>query len=114
MTIQELNKLVDHELQWLKYYALEEYRKKLTVDSNIYEDLKSIGYTKRVIPLDQRCAAGSITSKTNTPICEYSILEDLEPVREYKNHKENKFTPLEVFWVLFPEQRDWVIQQLNP
>jgi len=113
MEIKELNKLVDHELQWLKYYALEESRKKLTTDSNIYQDLKSIGYTKRVISLDKRCAAGAITSKTNTPLSEYSVLEDLESIKEYRNPEENKFTPLEVLWVLFPEQRVWVIQQLN-
>lgn len=113
MDIKELNKLIDHELQWLRYYALEEHRKKLTTNSNIYEDLKSIGYTKRVMSLDKRCASGAITSKTNTPISEYSVLEDLEWLKEYRNPEENKFTPLEVLWILFPEQREWVIQKLN-
>lgn len=113
MTSEELEKYVDHELQWLRYYALEEDRKKLTESSDIYSELRSIGYTKRVIPLHKRCVSCSITSKTNTPFCKYSLLDDLISIQEYKNHQENKFTPLEVYWELFPEKRSWVIEKLN-
>jgi hypothetical protein len=111
MTIEELDKYIDHELQWLRYYANSDTRKELTESSNLYKDLASIGYAKRVMPLFYRCTPCSITSVTNTPICESSSLEDLISTSQSRN--ENSFSPLEVYWILYPEKRKWVIERLN-
>mgnify|MGYP003405218616 CR=1 FL=1 len=77
MTIEQLTKLVDHEVQWLKYYGFYKTRKKLTIESNIYEDLESIGYTKRVIPLELRCLPCTITASEDI-----NINTNLEELRE--------------------------------
>ncbi len=113
MKIEDLEKYIDTELQWLRYYAIEHSRKALTKDCEIYETLSSIGYTKRVMRLDLRCSPCTLTSKTKTPINQNTLLEDLEIIGEYKNKDENKFTPLEIYWILFPEKRNWVIEKLN-
>lgn len=43
MTLDELNKLVDLEIQWLFYYSSEESKRNLTEESEIYRDLKPMG-----------------------------------------------------------------------
>lgn len=40
MTETELLKLIDHEINWLNYYGLREDREKLTIDSDIYRDVR--------------------------------------------------------------------------
>ncbi len=111
MNYENLLKYVEHELQWLRYYANSETRQSLTVDSNIYEHLKSIGYTKRVIPLDLRCTCARISSELK--ITDKSELETLTEVSDPRNNEKNIFTPLEVFWMRYPEKRDWIIFKLN-
>ncbi len=113
MTIEDLEKYIDTELQWLRYYAIESSRKALNKDCDIYETLSSIGYTKKVMRLDLRCSPCTLTSKTNTPITQKTLLEDLVMIPEYKNNEQNKFSALEVYWILFPEKRDWIIEKLN-
>ena len=110
MTETELLKLIDHEINWLNYYGLREDREKLTIDSDIYRDVRSIGYTKRVIPLITRCSPGLITSK-NT-ICESTTLEELESC--YFPKMENCYTPLEIWFILYPDRKSEMILKLIP
>lgn len=110
MTETELLKLIDHEIQWLNYYGLREDREILNVDSDIYRDVRSIGYTKRVIPLINRCSPGLITS--NVEITENTSIEDLYTC--YFPKLQNCYTPLEVWFILFPDEKSQMISKLVP
>jgi len=110
MTEMEFNKLIDHEVQWLSYYGLREDREKLNIDSDIYRDVRSIGYTKRVIPLMERCSPGLITS--DVKITENLNLEELYQVTFPKY--ENRFTPIETFFILYPQRKIEIIERLIP
>jgi hypothetical protein len=110
MTEELLYKLIDHEIQWLSYYGLREDRELLNENSNIYKDVRSIGYTKRVIELSLRCSPGLITSYT--PITKETKIEDLK--QDFFPRGENKFTPLEVFFIIFPERKKEMIERLIP
>lgn len=102
MTIEELNKYANQEADWLRYYASnEKYKSDQNSttrqsenynDANFYDRIRSIGYTKRVIPLYSRCPAGFITSKK--AVLE-STVEELEYVSGPRNHENNVYTPLE-------------------
>jgi hypothetical protein len=109
MTKEQLDRLVDHEIQWLRYYALAEYRNKLTEKSDIYKELKSIGYTKRVIALDSRCLPCTITSSKKI---EQGIdLSELTP--DSLPRRENFYSPIETYMILFPDKRAEVIEKLK-
>jgi len=108
MTEELLYKLIDHEIQWLSYYGLREDRELLNENSNIYKDVRSIGYTKRVIELTLRCSPGLITS--DVAITKETKIEDLK--QDYFPRGENKFTPLEVFFILYPERKMEMIKRL--
>lgn len=109
MTHEELYKLVNHELDFLRYYAYRATREILNINSNLYDVMISIGYTKRVIPLDRRCPAGMITVKGTIDLFD---IEDLENGCGPRNHQEGRYTPLEIFWIKFPERRQEVIDNL--
>jgi hypothetical protein len=109
MKKEELWKLVELEIQWLAYYGLGEDRKKLDLSKDsIYEQLRSIGYTKRVIPLDLRCI-GALCYKWE----EGMGVEDLVPLNERRNFVENKFTPLETWVKLFPNEKEMIYKKIN-
>ena len=110
MTEELLYKLIDHEIQWLNYYGLREDREKLNEKSNIYCDVRSIGYTKKVIELTLRCSPGLITS--DKQITKDIKIEDLK--QESFPRGENKFTPIEVYFILFPEKKMDLINKLIP
>ena len=110
MTEELLYKLIDHEIQWLNYYGLREDREKLNEKSNIYCDVRSIGYTKRVVELTLRCSPGLITS--DKPITKDTKIEDLR--QEGFPRGGNKFTPIEVYFILFPEKKMEIISRLIP
>ena len=107
MNYEDLLKYVEHELQWLRYYANSDTRKSLTVDSNIYEHLVSIGYTKRVIPLDRRCSPCTLTGS------DIFNIDSMIAIGEGRDSEKNKWTPLEVFWVNYPDKKNWVLEKLN-
>lgn len=93
MENEELKKYVIHELQWLKYYAFIESKKSLNNNSSIYDQLESIGYTKRVIDLYKRCSAAWIKMES-----------DKIELSDYPRCVEkNIYTPLEVWLVKYPE-----------
>jgi len=110
MTEELLYKLIDHEIQWLSYYGLREDRELLNENSNIYKDVRSIGYPKRVIELTLRCSPGLITS--DVAITKETKIEDLK--QDYFPRGDNKFTPLEVFFILYPERKMEMIKRLIP
>jgi hypothetical protein len=110
MTQKEYDRAIDHEISWLKYYALRSTRELLNKESNLYKDLVSIGYTKKVIPLWLRCPYCIITSNNkidlNTPI------KELEIIREPRDNNNNRYTALEFEW-LNPNKREYIIKKLN-
>ena len=110
MNIEELEKYVDLEIQWLNYYANKETREKLTEHSNIYNDLISIGYTKRVIKLDLRCCPCTITS--DEIITEGTELNKLRK-HEVNLRGENKLSPIETYIRIFPYNKMKIINKLK-
>lgn len=111
MTKEELKKLIDHEIQWLSYYATRESRRSLTEHSSIYEHLVSIGYTKKIIPLDKRCTCGVVTSEQ--PITKDTKIEDVFLSINARDTKTNCFSPLETYWILYPEEISSIIDQIQ-
>jgi hypothetical protein len=110
MTIEELNKLVDLEIQWLYYYAHIDSRNNLNENSNLYTDLVSIGYTKKVVPLFSRCVPCIITS-------EETIVEglDVSKLRKDDNGRgENRYSPVEAFIIIFPDKKMEILNRLKP
>ena len=120
MEIEELIKSVELELQWLKYYALAEVdetiypgmngRSKFDPTRSPYEQLVSIGYTKRVIPLAARCAFLRLTAET--PIKDTPI-EQMTSINEGRNAENNIYSALEVFLMKYPDKHSWVFDQLQ-
>ena len=93
MKIEELWKSATTEADWLRYYGYRESRLNETfVDGDFYDRITSIGYTKRVIPLSQRCIMLYISS--DKPVLE-SEVEELFPVSGLRNHIENVYSALE-------------------
>ena len=112
---QQLEKWIDHELSFLRYYGYREDRMKLTIDSNIYEDVRSIGYTKRTMSLSHRCIPATI--KCDTEINSNTKIEDLYVITERKTNQS--YSPCEVFMKIFPDRRKEIIdilrnQESNP
>ena len=111
MNKEDLRKLVDHEIQWIKYYAHERSKHPLHLNDHlVYDRLVSIGYTKRVLSLDRRCPATILTSQT-------SILSDdlelVQPIGEPRDHSKNYYTPLEVWIIKFPNDVDWILEYIK-
>lgn len=102
MEKEDLVKLVNQEIEWLCYYGYREDRMKLTINSDIYKELRSIGYTKRVVPLDKRCAPCLINN--NNEIVENSNISNLQIDCFPKDG--NKLTPLEAFIVIYPSEKE--------
>lgn len=107
MENKEFLKLVNQELDGLRYYAHIESRQSLTVNSNLYNEFIPMGYTKRPMKLDRRCASVSLTS--NNKISPNIKLEDLIIIHEPKDDNNNKYTPLEVFWIKYPDKRNEIL-----
>jgi len=110
MTEELLHRLIEHETNWLNYYGLRTDREKLNEESNIYRDIRSIGYTKRVIELSLRCSPGLITS--DNLITKDTKIEDLK--EDSFPRSNNKFTPIEIYFILFPERKMEIINKLKP
>ena len=110
MTKQQLEKLIEHEIQWLSYYGWYEDRALLTKNSDIYKDLRPMGYAKRPIALMERCAPGLVSSEN--PI---TIETSLEDVHQAQFPKEgNKISPLEAYFILYPDEKEGIIKRLIP
>jgi len=108
---QQLEKWIDHELSFLRYYGYREDRMNLTIDSDIYKDVRVIGYTKRPMPLTQRCIPAII--KSDVEINSNTKIEDLYHISERKS--DQNYSPCEVFMKMFPGRRSEIINILqNP
>lgn len=110
MTEKEFWKYVDHEIEWLYYYAFHESRSILNENSEIYRDLKPMGYVKRLVALDIRCAAGVFTS--DKPIEPGLNVEDLYNVSFPRSEKV--MTPLEIAIKIYPDKKMELLNRLKP
>lgn len=110
MTQELFDKLIEHEIQWINYYGLAECRQHLTEESNIYCDVKSIGWTKRIVDLKFRCSPGLITS--DLPITLGLEIDRLVSVSFPEGY--NKFTPIETYFILYPDKKKDFIEKLIP
>ena len=95
LDLEKMWKCAKTEAEWLKYYGHEESRLVEDFsDANFYDRIKSIGYTKRVIALHQRCSMMNVTS--DKPVLECKIGE-LKICNSYRDHSQNIYTALEYF-----------------
>lgn len=111
MNKEELKKEVELELQWLRYYGLREDREKYDPKVSAYEQLRSIGYTKRVVPLAMRCGFCRVT--TSSPITKDTVIEDLEITANQRSPENNVYTALDVWSMKFPEDHAWLKESLQ-
>lgn len=111
MNKKELLKALDVELNALRYYAYYPSRKSMTINSSLYDEFVPIGYTKRPMILSRRCAPIVLTS--NEKININTKLEDIYIIYEFNDKNKNKYTPLELFWILYPDRREEIIINLN-
>lgn len=110
MTNEELNKLIDIELQWLKYYSLASSRELLTEKSDIYKDLKEMPYSKRRMSLDKRCSPCVLTS--DKEINECTDISDVH-ISKSLNRGNNIYSPIETFFKLYPNRKMEIINFLK-
>lgn len=95
LDLEKMWKSAKTEAEWLRYYGHKESRMlEEFSDANFYDRIKSIGYTKRVIELHQRCSMMNITS--DKPVLE-SDISDLRQEWSLRNHDKNIYTTLEWF-----------------
>lgn len=111
MNKKDLLKALDTELCALRYYCHVSSKKSMTINSKLYDEFIPIGYTKRPMLLSRRCAPIVLTA--NEKITIDTKLEDLYIIYEFSDKNKNKYTPLEVFWILYPERREEIITNLN-
>ena len=93
MKLEEIWKAATTEADWLRYYG--HYKSRLSesfLDHNFYDRIESIGYTKRVIALPNRCIMMYVSS--DKPVLE-SDIEELYKVSGPRNHKINTYSALE-------------------
>lgn len=112
--VSQLEKWIETEISFLRYYGNRVDRKSLTIDSNIYSDIRSIGYTKRVMPLYYRCSPVLIESDVDL---NKSKISDLFVTGFGRSEKS--FTPCEVFIKLYPNRKYEIInilksEEINP
>jgi hypothetical protein len=110
ITEKDFIEAIEHEINWLYYYAWYEDREKLNEKSDVYRDLSRMGYTKRVLPLDLRCPMYILTS--DKPIEPGIKVEDLKIVQERRTDKN--LTPLEVAIKIWPERKMEFLNKLKP
>jgi hypothetical protein len=110
MTKLELNRMVDHEIQWLYYYTDEGSKLNLTLDSDIYRDLVVMGYCKTPTPLPDRCAICLLTNGER--LDEGTDITTLKKSNGQRG--EFVYTPLEVLILVFPQEKGGIIERLRP
>lgn len=113
MTKEYFYKLIEHELEWLRYYSTRESKSRLNINSDIYKDLKQMNYVKRIINLDIRCSPCLITS--DKPITIETKIENLKQIEfPRKGTENNRFTPLETLFIIHPEKKQEYLNKLIP
>lgn len=104
-------KLVNIELDWLKFYTTPESIYNLTEESDLYSELKPIGYAGGLVSLDNCCIPCIITSEKT--INNKIKITDLKTITSTRSKNENRYSPLEVYWILYPKKRSEVINKLK-
>lgn len=104
-------KLVNIELDWLKFYSTPESIYNLTEESDLYSELQPIGYAGGLVSLDNCCIPCIVTSEKT--INNKIKITDLKTVTSTRSKAENKYSPLEVYWILYPKKRLEVIKKLK-
>lgn len=106
---KDLNEMVDHELQWLRYYTHRDSRMEITLDTNYYQDLKPMGYVKKTMSLEDRCVVCFIRSDHEiTEAMDLSLLETAPPPRN------GNLTPLEAMSIIYPDRKQSYIDRIHP
>lgn len=108
ITIEQLEKWVDQEINSLGYYGLREDREALNEQSDIYAEVRSIGYTKRPMELCRRCASAALTA--SVPIEPGTDLSNITEVFTWS--RQGIYTPLEVYLKLFPDKKPSVLERI--
>ena len=91
--LNKILKAAKTEADWLRYYGFREDRLLEKFDDHkFYDRIRSIGYTKTIIPLHSRCAMMCLTS--NYPVLETNI-NNLTIIHQTRNHTNNIYTALE-------------------
>jgi hypothetical protein len=104
-------KLVNTELDWLKFYSTPESVYNLSEHSDIYSELKPVGYGGELISLDNCCIPCIITSEK--VINDKTKIPDLKTITSVRDKSQNRYSPLEVYWILYPKKRKEVIKKLK-
>lgn len=104
-------KLVNVELDWLQFYSSPESRYNLSEDSDLYSELQPVGYTGGFVSLDNCCIPCIITSEKT--INSKTKISDLKTITSTRDESQNRYSPLEVYWILYPNKREEVIQKLK-
>ncbi len=113
INIRDLHIRVDHEIQWLNYYALSRSRSDLKItDPNPYDILKDIGYSKVTTDLKLRCAHCTLTN--GEVITNRTNIDTLKVDGVGMYYAELHYTPLEIYWIMYPEDRESMINRLRP
>ena len=104
---QKLKEYAINELNWLQYYSLQSSKENLNNESPIYDQLISIGYAKKNVPLYLRCSGSWIELKDN------NIYKSPGP-RDIKN---GTYTALEAYLILYPESfktiKQYILRETN-
>jgi len=104
-------KLVSIELDWLKFYSTPESIYNLSEDSDLYADLKPIGYGGGLIGLDNCCIPCIVTSEKTINI--KTKISDLKTITSTRDKLQNRYSPLEVYWIMYPKKRLEIINKLK-
>ena len=92
MERKELRRMAEQEVQWLRYYGYREDTEAYNTSmGSPYDHVQSIGYTKSIIPLWERCAPGILTSDRPVP---ESTVEELRLERPDSRPEQVFLTPL--------------------
>ena len=100
----ELWKLVEQEMSWFIYYGYKGDRKSVNMDRPLYDQVRSIGYAKVNTPLDIRCTSLSSVWGGEIP---------LEFENKRRDSEGNRFTPLETWVLLYPEDKELIYKKIN-
>jgi len=108
---KKLLSLANAELGWLKFYSTPESIFNLNEDSELYSILQPIGYVGNMIKLDNCCIPCIITSEKS--INKKIKVSDLKAISSTRNKDKNKYSPLEVCWILYPEEKKKFLEKLR-
>lgn len=108
---KKLLKLAETEINWLRFYSTPESIYNLSEESDFYSDLKPIGYTGSLIKLDNCCIPCIVQS--DAPINKKTKISDLKIITSTRDKDNNKYSPLEAYWNLYPESRAEIIDKLK-